>query len=81
MKTEVNVNEVVLRFDGGSFYEIKGNLVNGYEVELGEVSPRLYETKITRRINHIDFEKKRLYCECGRVFVIDKDLKLFKCNY
>lgn len=82
MNNNVSLTDVVLLRDGGGFYQIKGNLVNGNlvaEVALGAVSPNLYE--ITRRITSIDLDKKKLYCECGRVFSVDKDLTLVKCNY
>ena len=82
MSNKVSINEVITRFNGGGFYQIKGNLVNGgvvAEVALGVVSPKLYE--ITRRINSVDLKGEKLYCECGRVFQIDDDLFIVKCNY
>ncbi|MCL2062047.1 MAG: hypothetical protein FWH03_05420 [Firmicutes bacterium] len=80
MENRVSVNEVITRSNGGGFYRIKGNLINGgtvAEVALGVVSPKLYE--ITRRINSVNLETKKIYCECGREFHIDKDLVLIRC--
>ena len=78
----VSIEEVVCLRDGGGFYQIKGDLTNGgvvAEVMLGEVSPKLYE--ITRRIISVNLERKRLFCECGREFIINDNLTLIKAGY
>ena len=81
MKT-VAISEVITRFNGGGFYDISGDMVNGGKRdETGKWIPNIYKSEITRRINSVNLEKQKLYCECGREFLINNNLKLIKCDY
>ena len=78
-RKEVKIEEVKTR---ANFYDITGNLLNGGHLDENNVwQPYIYKHSITRRIIAINLEKKILYCECGRQFIIDEQLKLYECNH
>lgn len=59
----------------GMRYTLIGNIINGRNAD-GTV--RLSKENVTRKVTRMT--DTRIYCECGRVFVIDKDLKVEQFN-
>ena len=54
----------------GKTYRIQGNMQNGYV----DGQPFIHPADYTRPITHISADK--VFCRCGRVFLIDDDLKI-----
>lgn len=75
-----SISDVKLR---GNYYRIRGNMINGHhglDAE-GNPIPFIQLADYTRRITGVNHEKGKLYCECGRVFLIDGDLVLEEMSY
>jgi len=66
-----------------NYYRIHGNLLNGYSGrdENGKPIPYIHPHDITRRVSFINYDEGIMYCECGRQFIIDDDLKLVEQDY
>ncbi len=61
----------------GNTYHIEGDMLNGYKTdENGNHVPYICHENIDRPIRKIDFENGKLYCPCGRVFIINDNLKI-----
>lgn len=70
MKT-TDVNDIII----GKWYQISGDLQNGYMN--GE--PYICHEDITRVITRIT--DTHVICECGRRFLKNQNLKVVECNY
>ena len=57
----MKINEITI----GQMYHIKGDMQNGTFVTKGDVVREI--TKVT---------DTHIYCQCGRVFIINKNLKV-----
>jgi len=66
-----------------NYYRIRGNMKNGYNGldESGKPVLNIHPADYTRRITNINYEKGMLYCECGREFLIDDNLRLDEMSY
>jgi len=64
------------------YYRVRGNMLNGHTTnEAGVRVPFVEKAEYTRRVKSWDLDKGRMYLECGRVYIIDDDLKLDKMDY
>ena len=67
----MNLKDVIL----GKTYRIQGNMQNGMK----DGKPFIHPADYTRPIKGISAEK--VFCVCGRVFLIDADLKIERVSW
>lgn len=80
--TKIKIDEIITKWDGGGFYHLEGNIFNGgHRDENGKWVPFICKETVSRRINKVDKTKNIIYCECGREFIIDDNLIIYKCDY
>ena len=86
MKTNSKVDiitneEIAYAINSTRHFRVQGNMVNGFTRIDGVPIPNIYPAVYVRRVTHSNFEKARLYCECGREFIIDDALRLEEQDY
>ena len=67
----IGIHEVIT----GKTYRIQGDMENGW----WDGKPVVHANEITRPISRIGDSK--IYCRCGRVFLINDNLKIEKVSY
>jgi hypothetical protein len=75
---QITVDNIII----GKEYRLQGNTYNGgYTDGLGIFIPHIHKQDVNRPVTYVCSDRKIVYCQCGRQFLIDNELVIEKVGY